>query len=152
MGCCWALMLTMFAIGMGSMVWMTALAGVMLIEKGTHYGRRLIHPIGIALVVWGVVVIPARGGSRSPSAPASPPQNPRRDRDDSYASFRRIVPAATECVGGTTPRSARRVVLTGVIRPAVRSTGMARVDRPSASLWAVHSFGIIVDYNVPVLA
>jgi predicted metal-binding membrane protein len=57
LGCCWALMLTMFAIGMGSMVWMTALAGVMVIEKSAGYGKRLAHPIGIALVAWGVLVI-----------------------------------------------------------------------------------------------
>lgn len=57
LGCCWALMLTMFAIGMGSMVWMTALAGIMLIERTTRYGKRLATPIGLALIVWGLVVI-----------------------------------------------------------------------------------------------
>jgi predicted metal-binding membrane protein len=57
LGCCWALMLTMFAIGMGSLVWMTALAGIMLIEKTSRYGARLAHPLGVILVLWGVVVI-----------------------------------------------------------------------------------------------
>ena len=57
LGCCWALMLTMFAVGMGSLVWMTALAGVMLIEKTSHYGNRLARPIGIVLVAWGVLVM-----------------------------------------------------------------------------------------------
>ena len=57
LGCCWALMLTMFAIGMGSLVWMTALAGLMLIEKTSRYGARLAHPLGIALIVWGLVVM-----------------------------------------------------------------------------------------------
>jgi predicted metal-binding membrane protein len=57
LGCCWALMLTMFAVGMGNMVWMTALAGVMLIEKTTRYGRRLATPIGGLLIVSGALVM-----------------------------------------------------------------------------------------------
>jgi predicted metal-binding membrane protein len=56
LGCCWALMLTMFAVGMGSLAWMTALAGVMVIEKTTRYGNRLATPIGIILIVWGASV------------------------------------------------------------------------------------------------
>jgi predicted metal-binding membrane protein len=57
LGCCWALMLTMFAVGMGSLVWMTALAGVMLIEKTSRYGNRLARPIGAFLIAWGVLVM-----------------------------------------------------------------------------------------------
>jgi predicted metal-binding membrane protein len=49
-------MLTMFAVGMGSLAWMTALAGVMVIEKTTRYGNRLATPIGIILIVWGALV------------------------------------------------------------------------------------------------
>jgi predicted metal-binding membrane protein len=57
LGCCWALMLTMFAVGMGSLVWMTALAGIMVIEKVTRYGKRLANPIGVLLIAWGVLVM-----------------------------------------------------------------------------------------------
>lgn len=57
LGCCWALMLTMFAVGMGSLVWMTALAGIMAIEKTTHDGDRLARPIGAVLIAWGVLVL-----------------------------------------------------------------------------------------------
>ncbi len=57
LGCCWALMLTMFAVGMGSLVWMVALTGVMVIEKVTRYGNRLAGPVGVVLIAWGVVVI-----------------------------------------------------------------------------------------------
>ena len=31
LGCCWALMLVMFGIGVGSVVWMAVLAGVIVI-------------------------------------------------------------------------------------------------------------------------
>jgi predicted metal-binding membrane protein len=57
LGCCWALMLTMFAVGMGSLVWMTALTGMMVLEKTTQYGNRLAGPFGVALIIWGVLVI-----------------------------------------------------------------------------------------------
>ena len=57
LGCCWALMLTMFAVGMGSLAWMTSLAGVMVIEKTTRYGNRLARPLGAALIIWGTLVL-----------------------------------------------------------------------------------------------
>jgi predicted metal-binding membrane protein len=57
LGCCWALMLTMFAVGMGSLVWMTALTGIMVIEKVTRYGHRLSTPFGIVLIAWGALVM-----------------------------------------------------------------------------------------------
>jgi predicted metal-binding membrane protein len=42
-------MLVMFGIGVGSVVWMAALAGVMLIEKVTPSGQRLSPLIGVVL-------------------------------------------------------------------------------------------------------
>src|SRR5699024_11048192 len=57
LGCCWALMLTMFAVGMGSLVWMTTLTGIMVLEKVTRYGNRLATPIGVGLIVWGALVV-----------------------------------------------------------------------------------------------
>lgn len=57
LGCCWALMLTMFAVGVGSLTWMAALTGVMLIEKTARRGRRLVPLIGAALLIWGALVL-----------------------------------------------------------------------------------------------
>jgi len=56
-GCCWALMLTMFAVGMGSLAWMAALTGVMTIEKTSRHGKRLVPFVGAALIVWGTLVL-----------------------------------------------------------------------------------------------
>jgi predicted metal-binding membrane protein len=56
MGCCWALMLLMFAAGVGSLAWMVGLSGVMVAEKTTRWGARLVFPVGIGLVVAGVVL------------------------------------------------------------------------------------------------
>jgi predicted metal-binding membrane protein len=57
LGCCWALMLTMFAVGINSLIWMVALAGVMLIEKTAPWGRRLAPVVGGVLLVWGGLVL-----------------------------------------------------------------------------------------------
>ncbi|MXZ90392.1 MAG: DUF2182 domain-containing protein [Chloroflexi bacterium] len=53
-GCCWSLMLVMFAVGLGSVLWMLALGVVMVIEKNLPGGRRLTTPVGIVLVVVGL--------------------------------------------------------------------------------------------------
>jgi predicted metal-binding membrane protein len=57
LGCCWALMLTMFALGVGSVAWMVGLTGVMVIEKTSRNGRRLVPLVGVALIAWGALVI-----------------------------------------------------------------------------------------------
>jgi predicted metal-binding membrane protein len=57
LGCCWALMLTMFAVGVGSPVWMGALTGVMLMEKTAKRGQRAVPVVGGALLVLGVLVL-----------------------------------------------------------------------------------------------
>jgi predicted metal-binding membrane protein len=48
-GCCWALMLLLFAMGTGSAGWMLAVGAVMAIEKNTSWGRLLARPLGVAL-------------------------------------------------------------------------------------------------------
>jgi len=56
-GCCWALMLLMFVVGVGSLVWMFILALLMAIEKNVSWGRRISTPLGIVLIGWGVVLL-----------------------------------------------------------------------------------------------
>jgi predicted metal-binding membrane protein len=51
-GCCWALMLLMFVVGMGSVGWMLLLGAVMAAEKNLVWGRRLSAPLGLALLAW----------------------------------------------------------------------------------------------------
>jgi predicted metal-binding membrane protein len=57
LGCCWALMLTMFAVGVGNLTWMAALTGVMVIEKTMPWGRRLAPAVGALLILWGLLVL-----------------------------------------------------------------------------------------------
>jgi len=56
-GCCWALMLLMFALGTGSLGWMLLLAVLMAIEKNLPWGRRLSAPLGIALLLGALAVV-----------------------------------------------------------------------------------------------
>ncbi|MFQ5532677.1 MAG: DUF2182 domain-containing protein [Candidatus Methylomirabilales bacterium] len=62
-GCCWALMLLMFAVGVANIGWMLVLGAVMAIEKNMPWGRRLSAPLGVFLLGWGLilVLVAARG-------------------------------------------------------------------------------------------
>jgi len=56
-GCCWALMLLMFAVGTGNVGWMLALGAVMAIEKNLPWGRQFSAPLGAALLLWGAWIV-----------------------------------------------------------------------------------------------
>lgn len=60
LGCCWSLMLLMFAVGAGSIGWMLVLGALMGIEKNLPWGRRLSKPLGAALLA-GAIIIAAGG-------------------------------------------------------------------------------------------
>ncbi|HSP48961.1 MAG TPA: DUF2182 domain-containing protein [Pseudolabrys sp.] len=56
LGCCWAMMLVMFAVGMMNVIWMAALGVLMTFEKlGT--GRRFTYIVGSALIAIGVAFV-----------------------------------------------------------------------------------------------
>jgi predicted metal-binding membrane protein len=61
-GCCWALMLLMFAVGGGNLTWMLALAAVMAFEQNVPRGRRLSTLLGVALLGCGLALV-ATGGA-----------------------------------------------------------------------------------------
>jgi len=56
-GCCWALMLLMFAVGSGSVGWMLALGAAMAVEKNVTWGRRMSAPLGALLLGWGGLTV-----------------------------------------------------------------------------------------------
>ncbi len=56
-GCCWALMFLMFAVGTGNVGWMLALGAVMAIEKNMPWGRKMSAPLGVALLGWGSLIV-----------------------------------------------------------------------------------------------
>lgn len=56
-GCCWALMLLMFGMGIANLAWMALLTAIMIFEKGLPGGDKLVRPLGAALVVLAVFVL-----------------------------------------------------------------------------------------------
>ena len=56
-GCCWSLMLLMFAVGVGSLGWMLGLGAVMAAEKNLPWGRRLTTPLGLLLLGAGTALV-----------------------------------------------------------------------------------------------
>lgn len=57
LGCCWTLMLIMFAVGGANLGWMLALGAVMAAERVTRWGRHLTRPLGGALVLWAALYL-----------------------------------------------------------------------------------------------
>jgi predicted metal-binding membrane protein len=60
-GCCWGLMLILFALGVMSLVWMAVVAAVVFAEKITPFGARLSRALAVAFVLFGVWVALAPG-------------------------------------------------------------------------------------------
>jgi len=56
-GCCWSLMLLMFLVGAGSLIWMLLLGILMALEKNLPWGRRLSAPIGVVLLASAAVIL-----------------------------------------------------------------------------------------------
>ncbi len=56
-GCCWAMMLLMFAVGAGSVGWMLAIGAVMAVEKNASWGRKLSAPLGASLLMTSITII-----------------------------------------------------------------------------------------------
>jgi predicted metal-binding membrane protein len=65
-GCCWALMLVMFAAGVASLWWMAALASVMFYEKVGRTGDRVVPVVGLPKFHGTRDNLRAEPGSRQP--------------------------------------------------------------------------------------
>jgi predicted metal-binding membrane protein len=61
LGCCWALMLVMFAAGIAHLAWMGVLAAIMFVEKAMPGGYRIVAPVGVALGALAVIALAAPG-------------------------------------------------------------------------------------------
>jgi predicted metal-binding membrane protein len=58
-GCCWALMASLFALGVMSVTWMAVVAGLIAIEKTLPWRRVATYGTTIVLVVLGVIMLVA---------------------------------------------------------------------------------------------
>jgi predicted metal-binding membrane protein len=60
LGCCWALMCVLFAVGVMNLVWVAALTGFVLLEKIGPAGAIVARVAGAAMVLVGVFLIAAK--------------------------------------------------------------------------------------------
>ncbi|MGY1624951.1 DUF2182 domain-containing protein [Geodermatophilus sp. SYSU D00965] len=58
-GCCWALMASLFALGVMSVVWMAVVAGLIAVEKTLPWRRVATYGTAALLLVLGVLVLTA---------------------------------------------------------------------------------------------
>jgi predicted metal-binding membrane protein len=57
LGCCWLLTVLLFVGGLMNLLWIAALALLVLIEKLLPLGPHVRRLTGIALIVWGAIEV-----------------------------------------------------------------------------------------------
>lgn len=57
MGCCWALMLLLFVAGVMNVLWVAAIAVLVLVERLAPAGRRMGRAAGAACIAWGAWLV-----------------------------------------------------------------------------------------------
>jgi predicted metal-binding membrane protein len=60
LGCCWALMCVLFAVGVMNLVWVATLTGFVLLEKIGPAGATVARVAGAAMVLAGILLIAAK--------------------------------------------------------------------------------------------
>jgi predicted metal-binding membrane protein len=56
-GCCWMLMALLFVGGVMHLLWVVALALLVLLEKTLPWGRGISRLAGLAMAAWGALVV-----------------------------------------------------------------------------------------------
>jgi predicted metal-binding membrane protein len=72
-GCCWALMASLFALGVMSIAWMAVVAGLIAVEKVVPWRRVAVYGTAAALLALGVVVLAAPKALPGLTIPGSHP-------------------------------------------------------------------------------
>lgn len=57
LGCCWALMCVLFAVGVMNLAWVAVLTAFILLEKFSNMGALIARAGGIAIIAFGVLVL-----------------------------------------------------------------------------------------------
>ncbi len=58
-GCCWALMASLFALGVMSLAWMAVVAALIALEKTVAWGRAVTYVTAVFLVALGIALLVA---------------------------------------------------------------------------------------------
>jgi predicted metal-binding membrane protein len=72
-GCCWALMASLFALGVMSLVWMAFVAGVIAVEKVLPWRRVATYGTAAALLALGVLLLAAPSAIPGLTVPGGTP-------------------------------------------------------------------------------
>jgi predicted metal-binding membrane protein len=72
-GCCWGLMVILFALGVMSLFWMGVVAGLIFAQKVLPHGERLRRIFSVAFVVAGIWIAAAPGTVPGLTEPGSMP-------------------------------------------------------------------------------
>jgi predicted metal-binding membrane protein len=72
-GCCWALMASLFALGVMSVTWMAFVAGVIAVEKTVPWGRGARYGTAALLLGLGVLLLAAPDAIPALTIPGSDP-------------------------------------------------------------------------------
>ena len=72
-GCCWALMASLFALGVMSVTWMAIVAGFIAVEKILPWRRTATYGTALVLLVLGVLVLVAPGALPGLTVPGHDP-------------------------------------------------------------------------------
>ncbi|HTK23358.1 MAG TPA: DUF2182 domain-containing protein, partial [Gaiella sp.] len=78
-GCCWALMASLFALGVMSIVWMAVVAGLIAFEKLIPSRRAATYGTAAVLIVVGVLMLFAPDVVPALSVPGAGPMSPMRE-------------------------------------------------------------------------
>ncbi len=74
-GCCWALMASLFALGVMSATWMAVVAGLIATEKTLPWRRTATYGTAAALLALGVLVVVAPDSVPAPTVPRHHPMH-----------------------------------------------------------------------------
>jgi len=118
LGCCWALMSVLVAVGFMNLVWMAALSLIFLAEKNWSHGVGLTRVVGTAMVVLGLAVaLEPKVLPEISEAPPTPTASTSSLRQGSYPSLSSrqkqasITPAPRLCLrAGSRDRSRARTL------------------------------------------
>jgi predicted metal-binding membrane protein len=60
-GCCWGLMIVLFALGVMSLVWMGVVAALIFAQKVLPHGEKLSRIFAVAFVAFGIWIAASPG-------------------------------------------------------------------------------------------
>ena len=91
-GCCWALMASLFALGVMSIVWMAVVAGLIAFEKLIPSRRAATYGTAAILFVLGVLLLAAPDSIPALTIPGSDPMSPMNEMNPSMSPMDEMSP------------------------------------------------------------